>query len=77
MMPLLGEAFLTSAISPGLPTLSCALRSAPMKSLEGCAPFVCSARRASGRRSFILAISTAFHLNSPACLGHCNSKTSL
>ena len=60
--PRLGEAFLTSAISPGLPVLPCAARSAPMKSRAGGAAFTCIISRARGSLSFIFAISTAFHL---------------
>ncbi len=60
--PLLGEAFLTSAISPGLPVLPWAARRAPMKSLGAGAAFICIISRAKGSLSFIFAISTAFHL---------------
>ena len=62
MMPLLGEAFFTSAIRPGLPVLACAALIAPMKSRLGGAIFSIRDSRDIGCFSLIFSISTALYL---------------
>ena len=66
MTPLLGEAFLTSAIKPGLPVLACAALSAPMKSRLGGAIFNIMDSLAMGCFSLIFSISTALCLRTEA-----------
>lgn len=60
--PRLGEAFFTSAMSPGFPIRLFAVRSAPTKSRDGGALFNCIDNLASGSLCFMLSSSCAFHL---------------
>ena len=66
MTPLLGDAFLTSAIKPGLPVLVCAALIAPMKSRLGGAIFNIMESLAMGCFSLIFSISTALCLKTEA-----------
>jgi len=62
MTPLLGEAFLTSAISPGRPVALAAERSAPTKSLDGPASVAWRISRAIGWLYRMSSISRALNL---------------
>lgn len=61
MTPLEGEAFLTSAMSPGRPVAAAAAFRAPMKSRGGGAPPAAAITAARGRLSRMAATSVAFH----------------
>ena len=69
MMPLLGDAFLTSAISPGLPVRLSASFRAATKSLGAGAALAWICSRIRGWRSRIFVISCALYLQSILILG--------
>ena len=75
MTPLLGDAFLTSAIKPGLPVLACAALIAPMKSRLGAAIFNIMESLAMGCFSLIFSISTALYLSAEVSINKIECQT--